>query len=94
MCANFRFLLLPAGLVRCSLNRAANFQIDTYSNPIPEGAIMVQLLTALWAVIWACWGRGGMRAKGGGTFLEQRADDGKNQHCNTPSPVCKVIRLL
>lgn len=61
-CANFKCLLVPAGLVCCSLNQAANFQIDTYSNPIPEGAIMVHSVMGYYLGLL----QGGRRRKGGG----------------------------
>lgn len=89
-CANFKCLLVPAGLVCCSLNRAANFQIDTYSNPIPEGAIMVHSVMGYYLGLL----QGGKRMKGGGTFLEKHTDVGTNQHHDAPSTICKAIRLL
>jgi len=53
---------VPAGLVCCSLNQAANFQIDTYSNPIPEGTIMVHSVMGYYLGLL----QGGRRMKGGG----------------------------
>lgn len=65
---DFKCRLSAAGLVCCSLNQAANFQIDTYSNPIPEGAIMVHSVMGYY--LGLLHGGRRTRMKGGRRMLE------------------------